>query len=50
MDLSIVKGEFSGDAYFPEFDETDWQIVERADHGAWEFRRYRRITPLVRNS
>ena len=42
MDLSIVKGEFEGDAYFPDFDESDWRIAERVDHGAWEFRRYLR--------
>lgn len=40
MDLSIVKGEFQGDAYFPEFEASAWDIVERTDHGAWEFRRY----------
>jgi dihydrofolate reductase len=42
MDLSIIKGNFEGDAYFPEFDESDWRIAERSDHGAWEFRRYLR--------
>jgi dihydrofolate reductase len=40
MDLSIVTGEFEGDAYFPEFEESAWRITERVDHGAWEFRRY----------
>jgi dihydrofolate reductase len=42
MNLSIVKGEFAGDAYFPEFAASAWRIVERVDHGAWEFRRYAR--------
>ncbi len=42
MDLSIIKGEFEGDAFFPEFDESAWRIVEQIDHGAWQFRRYRR--------
>ncbi|HEX6960778.1 MAG TPA: dihydrofolate reductase [Lacipirellula sp.] len=40
MNLSIVKGEFEGDAYFPEFEESAWDVVERVDHGGWEFRRY----------
>ena len=40
MDLSIVKGQFEGDAYFPEFEESAWRIAERVDHGPWEFRRY----------
>lgn len=40
MDLSIVKGEFDGDACFPEFEESAWKIAERVDHGVWEFRRY----------
>ena len=42
MYLSIVKGEYSGDAYCPEFDEGDWEIEERREHDAFEFRRYRR--------
>jgi len=43
MYLSIIKGQYSGDAYFPAFDEAAWEIVERRDHDAFEFRRYRRI-------
>jgi dihydrofolate reductase len=42
LDLSIIKGEYSGDAYFPAFDETEWNLFERVDHDAWAFRRYRR--------
>jgi dihydrofolate reductase len=42
MDLSIIKGEYSGDAYFPEFDESAWDLAERQQHDAFEFRRYRR--------
>jgi dihydrofolate reductase len=40
MDLSIVKGKFEGDAYFPAFEESAWRLAESVDHGAWEFRRY----------
>ena len=28
MYLSFVDGEFDGDAWFPEFDEDDWEITE----------------------
>lgn len=28
MYLSFVDGEFEGDAWFPEFDESEWEIIE----------------------
>jgi dihydrofolate reductase len=40
LDLSIVRGEFEGDAYFPEFEGPAWRLAECVDHGAWEYRRY----------
>ncbi len=36
MVLSYIKGEFAGNAYFPEFDESEWDVVERHDHPAYE--------------
>ncbi len=42
MALSYIKGEFEGDTYFPEFDESEWEIVERKEHLRFEFVRYRR--------
>ena len=42
MYLSYIKGEFTGDTYFPEFDEGDWELVERRDHEGFEFVHYRR--------
>ena len=42
MHLSIIKGEYSGDAYFPEFTEEAWEVVERDEYDEYEFRRYRR--------
>ncbi|MBT5804873.1 MAG: dihydrofolate reductase [Gemmatimonadetes bacterium] len=42
MYLSYIKGDFTGDAYFPEFDEADWDVVERRDHEGFEFVHYRR--------
>lgn len=44
MYLSFIKGDFEGDAYFPEFDEEDWDVVERRDHEAFEFVHYKRKT------
>lgn len=42
MYISYIKGDFSGDAYFPEFDEDEWDVVERRDHEGFEFVHYRR--------
>jgi len=42
MYLSYMKGEFEGDAYFPEFDESQWIVEKREDHPEFEFVVYRR--------
>ena len=42
MYLSFIKGDYSGDAYFPEFDESRWRVAQREDHPAFEFVIYRR--------
>lgn len=42
MFLSYIKGHFSGIAYFPDFDQEDWDVVERVDHPRFEFVVYRR--------
>lgn len=34
MYLTLIKGDFEGDAYFPEFDWNDWKEVERVEHKA----------------
>jgi dihydrofolate reductase len=43
MYLSIVKDDYEGDTYFPEFDEDDWQVTRKEDHRLWEFRVYERV-------
>lgn len=43
MYLSYIKGEFTGDAYFPAFSERDWTVARREDHARWEFVEYRRV-------
>jgi dihydrofolate reductase len=42
MRLSWIKGDYRGDAHFPEFDESDWKIVARKDHPQFELVTYRR--------
>lgn len=36
MYLSYVDGEFEGDAWFPEFDEGEWEIIEEQTQTADE--------------
>jgi len=31
LQLTRIEEDIPGDAYFPEFDETEWQLVERDD-------------------
>jgi dihydrofolate reductase len=42
MYLSYIKGVFSGDAHFPEFDEDAWEVMTRRQHEAFEFVVYER--------
>jgi len=32
MYLTLIEGDFEGDAYFPEFDWNDWNEVERVEN------------------
>lgn len=36
MYLSWVKGDYEGDTYFPEFDESEWEVERREDRGEFE--------------
>jgi dihydrofolate reductase len=42
MYLSYIKGDYSGDAYFPDFSEHEWAVETREDHPRFEFVVYRR--------
>lgn len=42
MYLSLIKGEYHGDAFFPPFDKTKWEIQSRVDHSAFQFIVYSR--------
>ncbi|MDO8663439.1 MAG: dihydrofolate reductase [Candidatus Wildermuthbacteria bacterium] len=37
MYLTMVEGDYQGDAFFPEFDWSDWQEVERENHDKYSF-------------
>lgn len=50
LQLTRIEEDIPGDAYFPEFDETEWRLVEREDHEptaevpfAWSFQVYDRV-------
>ncbi|MDA8746330.1 dihydrofolate reductase [Rubripirellula amarantea] len=40
MLLSTIKGTFTGDAYFPEFNAFDWQVAEEREEQRYLFRRW----------
>jgi len=42
MYLSTIKGEFSGDTYFPEFNLGNWEVAEERDEPEFIFRKYHR--------
>jgi dihydrofolate reductase len=42
MYLSFIKGDFTGDTKFPDFDEREWEIEKREDHASFEFVVYKR--------
>ena len=37
MYLTIVSGHYSGDAFFPEFEEEDWLLVEMDQYAKFSF-------------
>jgi dihydrofolate reductase len=41
--LSLVKGNYSGNVYFPEYDKKDWQMIDSKEYDKFTFIRYRRI-------
>ena len=42
MFLSTIKGDFTGDTYFPAFNAADWNIIEEREQTDFVFRRHRR--------
>ncbi len=41
--LSLVKGNYSGNVYFPEYDKKDWQMIDSKEYDKFTFIRYRKI-------
>ncbi len=41
--LTMIDTEIEGDAYFPEWDANDWQVVERNEQGADEKNSYNMV-------
>ena len=48
MYLSYIKKDYDGDAYFPEFDQTEWETTKEEDHAEFVFVVYERKTPANR--
>ncbi len=44
MILSYVKGDYRGDTHFPDFDESDWDVVHEDDHPEFRCVEYHRKT------
>ena len=42
MYLSVVIGEYEGDAYFPEFDKEEWNLISKDDQETYELYVYER--------
>ncbi len=42
MYLSYIKKDYDGDAFFPEFNEADWEIEKREQHEEFELVVYKR--------
>lgn len=40
--LSYIKGTYTGDTFFPEFDVSEWNIEEQREHDEFLFCRYAR--------
>lgn len=40
MLLSTIKGEYTGDTHFPEFNAFEWQVAEERDEERYLFRRW----------
>lgn len=43
LHVSIVKGEYEGDTYFPSYDEDEWKSIVEVDMGQFTYKKLRRI-------
>jgi len=44
LNISMVKKNYTGDTYFPKFDENEWNIEEEKDFGEFVYKKYKRKT------
>lgn len=42
MAISHVDGAYDGDTRFPEFDETEWEVVDETDYEGFTLREWSR--------
>jgi dihydrofolate reductase len=45
MELTLVRGEYAGDAFFPEINRREWFETARSDYRDFSFVRYSRNPP-----
>ena len=45
--LSYIKEDYDGDSYFPDFNESDWDITKTEDHPEFTFVAYKRKNKTV---
>jgi len=43
MHLSFIKGEHSGDVFFPVFDDSDWRVTKSQEYTDFVYKEYLRI-------
>lgn len=44
MELTLVKGNYQGDAFFPRFDVKEWHLINEDKREGYNFHTYERIT------
>ena len=47
MVLSRVPGRYEGDAYYPEWDESAWTLVEETEYDRFTLQEWERVEPTV---
>lgn len=48
--ITVVNGDFEGDAYFPEISPQEWELTNQEDHGTHSFLTYDRFKPYSAGS
>ncbi|MGC8479531.1 MAG: dihydrofolate reductase [Candidatus Micrarchaeia archaeon] len=45
LHISLVKGAYEGDTYFPEINYEEWELQETVEFEEFTYKRYKRKTP-----